>query len=270
MTILSAADAAVFETFVAPKYLSYFAELALGAMLEADGAKIAHLGCRTGFPDAALAERFPLGFIVGTDPSAAAIDLARAKAVTVHGARLEYEVSELPTSFPARSFSHALCIHPFAPRADDRGRLFAECARLIASSGQVVVALPLRGSFQELYDLAREYALKYDANDVGRAMESSILHRPNIESLSQELAAVGFEDVDVELHRALVPFDGGRDLLEDPAVRLLVLPELAHQADEHVDLERALRYVRDAVDRYWAEEHFELTLNIGVATGRIY
>lgn len=270
MTALTAADAAVFETFVAPKYLSYFAELAVSTMLETDGAKIVHVGCRTGFPDAQIAERFPLGLIAGVDPSPAAVDLARTKSHTIHAARLEYVVSGLPVPYPSRSFSHALSIHPFAPRADDRGFLFSECGRLLAPSGQLVVAIPLRGSFQEIYDLAREYALKQDATDVGRAMEASLLHRPNIESLTEELEAAGFHDIDVELHRALVPFDSGRDLIEDPAIRLLVLPELADQADTPIDLDRPLRYVRDAVDRYWAEDRFELTLNIGVASARVY
>ena len=62
---LSPADAAVLETFVVPRYLSLYGELMLEMLLVADQARIAHLGCRTGYPDRQMHELGDGASIVG-------------------------------------------------------------------------------------------------------------------------------------------------------------------------------------------------------------
>jgi hypothetical protein len=62
-----------------------------------------------------------------------------------------------------------------------------ECARLLAPDGQALVAVPMDGSFQEVFDLLREFALKYEADDFARAVE-----RPTMDVLGAELRQAGF------------------------------------------------------------------------------
>jgi ubiquinone/menaquinone biosynthesis C-methylase UbiE len=268
--ILAAADAAVLETFVVPRYLALFADPLVEVMLPAQGAKVMHLGCRTGYPDVHVARRMPGASMVGVDPSPDAVELSRVKAQTVTDASVDYVVSNgMPTPYASQSFSHALTVHPLAPVPEDRALLFAEMSRLVAPSGQVLIALPLRGSFQELLDLLREHALKHDAGDVGRAAEAAAAMRPNVETLGEELEAAGLEDVDISLRRATVEFQSGRDFFEDPIARLLVLPDLSAHLPG-VDLAAPWRYVRDAIDRYWADDRFELSVTVGVASARRY
>lgn len=264
---LGPADAAVLETFVVPRYLSIFGEAALDLLLVAGGADLAHIGCRTGYPDRAIAERLSEGTITGIDASASAIDLARTKSALLPNVTADYRVHDgLPTPLASSGFTHGLSLHPPSlPEA--RRALLAEMARVVVPRGQVLVALPMRGSFQEVLDLLREYALKHDAGDVGKAVESAAAARPNVETLSEELEAVGFGDVDIDLRPVSLEFQSGRDFLEDPVMRLLLLPDLQSvmQLD---DLAKPLEYVRSAIDRYWAEEKFELTVNVGCASGR--
>jgi SAM-dependent methyltransferase len=264
---LGPAEAAIFETFVVPRYLSLFGELALEMIVESEQARIVHVQCRTGYPDRGVALKLPGAHIVGLDASPAALQLARAKAATMSNMVAEYRVFEdLPTGLPASAFSHALTLHPLA-NADDRERLLAECARLLAPHGQVLVAMPLRGSFQELADLLSEYALKYDHVEVGQAVEDAALARPTVDELTAEVEKAGFEFVDVGLRPIVLPFRSGRDFFEDPVARFLILPEvkLHHGLD---DGDNALSYVREAIDKYWSEGTFELTVNVGCATGR--
>ena len=184
---LGPAEAAIFETFVVPRYLSLFGELALEMIAEGDDAQVVHMHCRTGYPDRGLAIRLPGAYVVGVDASSAALELARAKAATMPGLVSDYRlVDELPTPLPEAAFSHALTLHPLAS-AEDRGPLLAESARLLAPHGQALLAMPLRGSFQEIFDLLREYALKYDDTDVAAAVEQAVLVRPTVETLSAEL-----------------------------------------------------------------------------------
>ena len=264
---LGPADAAIFETFVVPRYLSLFGELALEMMLESEEAQVVHLHCRTGYPDRGIAMKLPGANIVGLDSSSAALELARAKAATMPQMVSEYSLlQEVPTELPAGAFSHGLTLHALAD-AKDRGGVFAELARLVAPHGQALVAMPLRGSFQELGDLLREFALKTDDTLVDRAAEEATFLRPTVETLGTELEEAGFEFVDVTLRPATLRFQSGRDFFEDPIARLVVLPELRLGLNLE-DPEAALMYVREAIDKYWSQGTFELTVNVACATGR--
>ena len=265
---LSPEDAAVLETFVVPRYLSLFGELVLQMLLKSGGgARIAHLGCRVGYPDRQIVERVPGATVTGVDPSAPAVELARNKNSLHSGSAVEYvSGSVFPTTLNSRAFSHVLCLHPIADTYG-RAELFREMTRLMYPGGQALVALPLRGSFQEIGDLFREYALKEDDRELDRAVEDSTLERPSIESLANELEEAGLDDVDVEIRQTTLTFPNGRAFVEDPASRLLILPELQAQSRGHA-LEKPLAYVRDAIDKYWSDGDFELTLHVGCASAR--
>lgn len=264
-------DAAILETFVVPRYLSMFAERLLEMLVRTDEARVCHVQCRTGFPDRTLLERLPAAHVFGCDASEPAIELARAKAATITrknpGCAFDYRVQPgLPLPFPGGAFSHAFTMHPLAGSAERR-RLLEELARLVAPRGQALFAMPLRGSFGEIEDLLREYALKHDRTDVTNGVEAATQLRPSDEMLARELASAGFEFVDVDLRQRTLKFEGGRGLFEDPVMRLLVLPEMKESLAID-DLSAPLAYVRDAVDKYWSDGAFELTVNVGVVSGR--
>jgi ubiquinone/menaquinone biosynthesis C-methylase UbiE len=264
---LSPADSAVMETFVVPRYLSFYGELALELVLAGEGARIVHIGCRTGYPDRQLCELAAQAEIVSLDASPAALDLAKGKLGPDASLPIEYLLAnELPTGLDAGSFSHALCLHPLGS-TQERAALYREMYRLLCDEGQALIALPLRGSFQEVGDLFREYALKHDDGDLGKTVEEAMATRHSIETLSEEIEASGLDDVDIEVRSVTLTFDSGRAFVDDPVTRLLILPELA-AALGGVDLEKPLAYCRDAIDKYWSEGQFELTVNVGCASAR--
>lgn len=264
---LTPGEVAILETFVVPNYLTAFGELTLDLMLTGDVARIVHLGCRTGYPDRQLLESVTNCSIVGLDSSLAAVELARNKAATLHDVALDYRVAtDLPTPLDPESFSHAMSLHPFGGD-EDRLALFGEMQRLLYPGGQALVALPLRGSFQEVGDLFREFALKNDEGDLGKAVEHAIMSRPTMETLTEELEAAGLEDVDVEVKTETLSFESGRAFVEDPVTRLLIVPDLeAHLGTSELDA--AFSYVSDAIDKYWAHRKFRLSVNIGAASAR--
>lgn len=265
-SVMAPSDAAVFEAFVVPRYLSLFGDLALELLALVDGAQVIHIGCRTGYPDRRIVTGAPGAHIVGCDASPHALELARVKAATAEPGAAEYvECHELPLPFAAASFSHALSLHPPADPASREG-LFVEMQRLLTAHGQAIVALPMRGSFVEVGDLLREFALKNEEASLAQAIDNAMMLRPTVEVLTDELEAVGFEYVDVDLRPAVLSFEGGRDFVEDPVTRLLLWPEFRRNMG--VDFAGAMAYVRDAIDKYWSDSKFELTVNVGCATGR--
>ncbi len=265
---LASTEAAIFETFVVPRYLSLFAELALEMIADCEDAQVVHLNCRTGYPDHEVAARLRGAYVVGVDDSDAALALARAKAATMPDAVLEYHLADgFPTPLPESAFSHALELHGLGDAAE-RACVIGECTRLLAVHGQAVLAMPMRGSFQELADLLREYSLKYDDAAVGRAIERAATERPTVEVLAAELENAGFDFVDVSLRPTVLTFRNGRDFFEDPIARLLILPEVRSELGiEHADV--PLSYVHEAIDKYWSDGSFELTVNVGCVTGRL-
>lgn len=263
---LSATESAIFETFVVPRYLERFGELVLSMLLPTEGARVAHIGCRTGYPDREICQRVTRATVYGIDRSSAALELAKYKATAASISAQYLQSDTLPSTLPAHAFSHVISLCPILA-AEERGALFSEMARLLYTGGQVLVALPLRGSFQEIGDLFREYALKHDDGDLGRTIDEAMASRPTLETLSEELEAFGLGDVDVEVRQETLRFDNGRSLIEDPISRLLVIPELRRSLGGR-ELHQPIEYLREAADRYWSEAQFELSVNVGCASAR--
>ena len=259
-------DAAVFETFVVPSYLSLFAEPLVDTIAPGREARVCHLQCRTGYPDRLLLEKLPNAHIYGCDNSEHAIQLARAKAKTLPGFVSDYRVIEGQTTpFPAGAFSHGFTMHPLAAPAERR-RLLEELARIVAPRGQALVAMPLRGSFVEIADLLRECALKNELTDLTNAVEAAVQLRPTDDLFKRELEEVGFEFVEVDVRSRTLRFESGRQLFEDPATRLMLLPEF--RVNLNMPDDSPFSYVREAIDKYWSDGMFELTVNVGVVSGR--
>lgn len=266
---LSEADALLFESAVVPRYLSFYASLAVQMLLPFTPARVAHLGCRVGYPHVDIAERFPESKIVGADVSEAALGLARARVDGMTMASFEYFAGEgVPAGMELGTFTHSLGIHPLGG-PEERARILGDLQRLLVPGGQAVFALPVRGSFPEINDMLREFALRQDLTDLGKAVDLAASSRPTIETVSEELENAGLTDVDVDVSLIAISFESGREFVEDPIARLMVFPDLA--AVLPVDpalLQTAFKYVEDAIQKYWSEGVFELTVNVGCASGR--
>lgn len=262
-----AADAAIFETFVIPHYLAPFAELAVSMLRRCPNPRVAYLLSRTGYPDRDIVARLPGARIHGFDPSPYAVELANVKAASSFDLVAEYAFSgSVPGPLPEGVFSHALVLNPLVSAAQ-RLALYEEAARLLRPDGQLVFALPVRGSFIEIYDLLREYGLKTEAVGFDDKIARAIELRPTVETFGVELEDAGFVDVEVELSPVSIPFRNARDFFESPATRLLILPDVRAPLEVAGDV-NALSYVREAITKYWSDTDFELSINIASATAR--
>ncbi len=269
-TPLSAAEAAVFDASVIPRYLAFFGSAAAEMVFPWEHSTIVNIGCRTGYVEPLLAERVPGATVVSVDPSPDALDLAREKAAALGGAlSVSHQVVDrLPMPLASDSFTHGLAVHPVVS-AQERYALLAELRRIVVVGGQALVALPVRGSFPEIYDMLREYALRQDLPTFGKAVEVAAASRPTIESLSEEFEKVGLGEVDVDVQLLGVSFNSGREFLDDPIAQLIVFPDTRALLEvDAAAIDGAFRYVQEAITKYWSEGAFELTVNVGCASGR--
>jgi SAM-dependent methyltransferase len=267
--VLAQNELEVFENSIVPRYLSFFGSLAIDMLFPIPDGHVAHIGCRTGYPDMIIADKMPHSSLLGVDASGPAVEFARTKASLMSTMKANYSISEaLPTLLAEQSFTHAMALHPLCDAAG-RAELLAELRRVLIPGGQALLALPLRGSFPEINDMIREYALRQDLADLAKAVDVAAASRPTIETVSEEFEDAGLTEVDVDVQLIAVSFNDGREFLEDPITRLLVFPdarELLRLDDEIVG--PCLKYVNDAIMKYWSEGVFELTVNVGCASGR--
>ena len=203
-------EAAIFETFVVPRYLSFFGERLVGMLAGGRDARVCHVQCRTGYPDRLLVDRLPNVHVHGSDASPYAIELARAKAAALvkgdASVAFDYRVTDaLPLAYPGGAFSHAFTIHPLAAPAERR-LLLEELARIVAPRGQALIAMPLRGSFVEIADRPRVRAST--SRDCLNAVEARCAGRRASCSKRARGRRVQYVDVDVR-----TPLERGERLL---------------------------------------------------------
>jgi SAM-dependent methyltransferase len=259
------ADAALLDAFAVPSYLALFTQAASDFLLIGEAGRLVHLGCRTGHPDASWLERMPRTTGVGVDPNPAFIQVA-ASHLDALGMRYVVAPSD-QSGLEPQTYSHAIAFHPHGG-VRQRLLLFREMARLLYPGGQALFALPVGESFQQLLDLTSEYALKNGRPDLESALDGALLHRPSVAQLRGEVLSVGLGDIGIETQGARLTFDSGLAFVTDPAVRLLILPQIAGYLDLK-DLEPALvEYFVRAIDKYWSDAQFEVTLEIATVTAR--
>jgi len=219
---LGPAEAAIFETFVVPRYLSSFGELALEMLAEGTTRRSS---ISIAPPDTPTGARAPVAgcLHLRVRSLAHAIELARAKAATMPDMISEYRVVDgLPVPYASHGFSHALTLHPLAA-PDERAAMMAEFARVLAPRGQALLAMPLRGSFQEISDLLREYALRAEAPEIAVASRARSRRAPRWRCSERSSRTRGSNFVDVESRTMMLTYKGTR-LLRGPVTRLLLLP----------------------------------------------
>lgn len=265
---MTAAEAAIYESLVVSRYIQAFGDTAVPMLLNFNPAAVVHLGCRTGYPAAAIGRQLPGCTVTGVDASAPALELARTKASLISGVVASYiHAQDLPTPLQAEAFTHAFSLHPLGVKGE-YAQVFTEHYRLLLGGGQMVVSLPLRGSFPEIYDMLREYALRHDQPHFGEAVDAASTHRPTPETLVSLIESAGFMEVDVTVDLMAIKFENGRDFLEDPIARLVVGPDVRSSIPVENGVENAWDYACHAIAKYWSEIPFELTVNIGTVSAR--
>lgn len=261
-------DIARLEDEVVPRYLSFFSNLAVDMLLPCAPASVVVVGSRAGLETDLIAEKLPHASLKGLETSDAGVRAA-AQRVSSLSIASSFEVARgLPTQLPANQFTHALSVHPICNRIGRRD-LLTEMCRVLVAGGQAVLALPLRGSFPEIGDMIREYALRSDLAKLGEAVDIAMTNRPTPETITEELEYAGLTEVEVDVQLLSLPFASGREFVEHAVFDLVV----AHEMRASLDLapaivNDALAYAQMAVLKYWSEGSFELTVNIGCASGR--
>lgn len=259
-------DLDALERDVVPRYLEPFIAIATQLLVPSTPASVVVIGSRAGVEASIVADRLPGASLKGLEVSDASLRRAAARQLPLAAS---FEVLRgPPTKLPDRSFTHALAIHPMCVRATRR-ELLVDMRRLLVDGGQGVLAVPLRGSFPEILDMLREYALQKDLPKLAEAIEIGAANRPTPETISDELENAGLDDVEVDVQLLSVRFASGREFVHHPVFELMVAPDTRAALDMAPAVATdALAYARAAIQKYWSDGELDLTVNIAAASGR--
>ena len=263
---------------VHPLWGARWKALQLGVLPPVLGGAVLEIGCAAGALTASLVERHQgKGRIVAIDESPGMLERARA---AVRG-RPEAPVffrnhdahEKLP--FAEETFDHVLA-GPGLGEAPDLGVALADLVRVTAAGGQVVVAVPLAGTWDELLDLyaevLRQRRPKAGAADAAGAGELALqeyrAHLPDGETLAQTLERAGLIDVQIETTRWQLLFRSGREFFYAPVIETGPLPAWRAIAAEQGDMLEIFVALKEAIDIYFAGQAFAVSVVGAVAHGR--
>lgn len=256
-----------YDAAFVPRYAQRFGEHLVTALHLPARPNVLDVACRTGYPSVPVLDLARDGRVIALDADPRYLELARARAGAELGRRIFFKQGGPQTlRFGDEIFTNVL--GNLIDRAGvERTAVYAEALRVLQPGGQAVFTLALRGSFQEVVDLFREVALRFDLSRVAERVEQYAATLPTPETLQHEFESRGFERVAVTAWDFTLEYASSRDLLDDPVVHAAALPEWRWCAEGSTDPEGVLAHVRHCVDTYFQGRRFSLSVVGGCVAG---
>lgn len=266
---VTAQDAAVYDAHVVPRYSSLFGRLILSELPSRERLQVLDVGCGTGYPALDVLRRLGEGSrVIAVDPDAALVEVARRRALDEAGRRIFFKVeSAEQLSFSDEVFD--LVIGNLALGAFDAPeRALAEMNRVLVDAGRVLLTHALSGTFEEVFDMFREVALKADDAPLAQRTERIALRYPSASTLEAVVGSAGFSDVSVRVEEFQIAFGSAAEIFTDPMMRLVALPEWRWMAGFEAGSEHVLDTVQRTLDTYFGGGPLSIRVSAGLVSAR--
>lgn len=264
--VSSPRDAALIDAEVVPRYASLFGRMLLSRVPSRDRMQVLDIGCGTGHPSIDLLRRLPEGSrVVAIDPDPLLIDHARLRAQGLAGQRIFFSVASAEALKFGDEVFDLVIGNLVLPSVQRPELALSEARRVLVEDGQLLLTLALEGSFEELFDMIREVALKRDDAELAGRVERVAGRYPAASTIESVVSSAGFADVKVITDRFQLPFGRATEILTDPMMRFVVLPELRWIAGTDDEGARILEQAIDALDVYFGRG----PVSVGVVAGLV-
>ncbi len=263
--------ARVYDTEILPIWAERFGRLLLAEAQVRANAMVLNVACGTGYPALELLEKMDGGRIIALDSSSALLDVARSKAEGLSGKRIFFrtEGNKDRLSFDSDvydlTFSNLGLGEIDSPPAD----ALAELARVTAPGGQVLVTLPLRGTWMEFLDIYREVLTKHDRHDTLQALSEYEATLPEPEVAIEWLEAAGLQDVDLVVEEFSLLFKSSREFFFAPVIEFGPLRDWKKLAGKGQEMQDIFWFIKESIDAYFGDRAFSVTVVAGCLVGRM-
>lgn len=257
-----------YDLFVTPDWRDRFDTLiSENVKLPLEG-RILDVNCGTGAHSIELAERMRgKGAVIGIDPNAERVYIARAKALVKKANDVTFEQG-IATDLPFDNHEFDVVIGDASMlHADEIEDMLAEMMRVARPDGRIILKLTTRGSFDEFFSVYWE-AL-YDtglAEEVWNSLENLIKERYTLSEAESVAERSGLRDVESLTRREEFDFETGAIFLEAPLIADYFLSEWV----EIVPAERrseVLGHLASIIERERNNAPFDVSIKAAIISG---
>jgi ubiquinone/menaquinone biosynthesis C-methylase UbiE len=231
--------------------------------------RILDVNCGTGSHSIELAERMRgNGEVIGIDPSAERVEIARAKALAKKIDDVTFEQgSGAALRFESHEFDAVVGDASLLP-ADEVEDVLSEMVRVAQPDAQVVLKMATRGSFDEFFSIYWEALLDIGiVNGVWGELEAMINERATVSDAEGMAARLGLREVESFNSKEEFIFETGDDFINSPLIQDTFLeywlgiipPELYEQVRERII---------SIIERERQNAPFDISIKATVIVGR--
>jgi ubiquinone/menaquinone biosynthesis C-methylase UbiE len=261
--------ARIYDEEILPIWSHRFGRMMLRGLEVPAKAMVLDVACGTGYPTQEILRKLDDGSrMIAIDSSSAMLDVARRKLGELGGKRLFFRTEN---AFPRLSFASdvydlVLCNLGLSEAPDVRAAL-ADFARVTKPGGQVVCTLPLHGTWGEFYDIYREVLVKHDKHETLVRLEQHLRTYPQVSELEAWMRNAGLEDVRVDVEGFSLLFRSSREFFFAPMIEFGPLSTWKAIAGKGQELQDVFWYIKQAIDAYFGDRAFQITVKAGCARG---
>jgi ubiquinone/menaquinone biosynthesis C-methylase UbiE len=209
-----------YDLFITPDWRDRFDTLINGSIKLPPEGRILDVNCGTGAHAIELAARMHAkGEVIGVDPSAERIAIARAKALIkkAQGVRFDQGIA---SDLPFESHEFDVVIGDASMLASDEIEdVLAEMVRVARPEGRLILKLTTRGSFDEFFSFYWEALHDTGvADEVWASLERLINERPTASNAEQMAERLGLRSIESFSSREGFTYENAEEFLEAPLI----------------------------------------------------
>ena len=231
--------------------------------------QVLDVGCGTGHPTIEVLARLGEGSrVIAIDPDSALLDVARRRAHDEAGRRIFFSCAMAEElAFGDEVFDLVVSNLAFGTYVQPE-RALAEIRRVLVDGGQFLLTHALEGTFEEVFDVFREIALRRDDAELSARIDRILGRYPTAETFEALFTNAGFEDVRVTSEDFHLTLARATEVLTDPTLRAVGLPEWRWIAGFEADGEAILASLPKTLDTYFGGGPLTLRVRAGLVSAR--
>jgi ubiquinone/menaquinone biosynthesis C-methylase UbiE len=258
-----------YDLFITPDWRDRFDTLVNESVkLPAEG-RILDVNAGTGAHAIELAVRMRgLGEIIGIDPNAERVEIARAKAQAKKIDDVIFEQgSATDLRFESHEFDAVIGDASMLP-ADEIEDVLAEMVRVAQPDALVILKMVTRGSFDEFFSIYWEALLDIGmADEVWADLEAMINERATISEAEKMAARVGLSNVESFSSKEEFTFETGEDFIDSPLIQDAFLDRWLDIIPDELNQEVQDRIV-SIIERERHDGPFDISIKATLIVGR--
>jgi len=261
--------ARVYDTEILPIWSQRFGRMLLAEAKIPQNGLVLNVSCGTGYPGLELLDKMDGGRIIAIDSSSALLDVARGKAEDLSGKRIFFrtEGGMDRLSFDSDVYDLTFTNLGLGELQIPPREALAELARVTAPGGQVLVTMPMRGTWGEFLDIYREVLTKHDRHDTLQSLNDYEADIPEPEVAIEWLEAAGLTNVDLVVDEFSLLFKSSREFFFAPVIEFGPLRDWKKLAGKGQEMQDIFWFIKESIDAYFGDRAFSVTVVAGCLCG---